>query len=241
MHATCLSSLRSKTLISHGMVHDLSTHFDDSALFKSAPQFSILKKLKIWFGSAALSAEKKQKFVLGIQAAYKDSVTGSSVESAPHSCEIKSTEIEVKELDLESGDYFCKFEMGFNEETGGVFYVRFVAKSGREISFGERGEGGKTVNINNGEEYMIQSLFGTISSYGLGSLGMRYVVRREFLMWNLGGIFRLRHELRGELGKNEEWIDNVDKVARESDRMMCVVRVCLMEDEKFVGVMKFLV
>ena len=111
-------------------------------------KYVILKKIKLWYGTPKSGEENiKDKIVLGIQSVYQDIVTGIKTTTEQHCGDLSKDDIEVKELELKSNDYFNKFNIDFDNA---ITHLKFTTKDGEYIEVGvEKEETKKTVLFNN--------------------------------------------------------------------------------------------
>ena len=110
--------------------------FNDCDIFKGDTwKYSILKKIKLWWGSPNQKEISKTKTLLGIQCKYKNIITGEEKESLIHSGQLSSSDTIVKDIELKPGEYFNKFYIGFDYE---ISYLKFETNNNLFLEFGNK-------------------------------------------------------------------------------------------------------
>lgn len=217
------------------------TRFCDADLFgEELWKYVVLKKIKVWWGTPKKTDENiKDKCPLGIQCTYQDVVSGVQKESEQHCGELSSNDIEVKELELKEGDYFSKFNIGFDLT---INHLKFTTKKGEFIEFGEvKEEFEKTVLLNETKEpNMIQCFTGYYNSVGLRALGCSFISKKDFIFINLMGVLRFRHVIKINSDEREKW-SKKQEIEKLPEDMQVIAKLCLLPDVQFASVMKFCV
>ena len=219
-------------------------YFDDKDIFGDEQWKNvILKKIKIWYGTCGVKKGEeipKHKIPLGIQCTYQNTATGEIKTSEQHCGELTSDDIEIKELELGLNDYFTNFHIGFDTFDSFITHLKFTTKKGKFIEFGEiKKEFEKTVILNERKEPQTLSLFsGYINNCGLTALGVVYISKKNFILVNFLGIFRLRHMMKKNEEEKIKWT-NEEKLKNLPEGMRVVARLCNLPDSLFINVLKF--
>ena len=125
-------------------------------------------------------------------------------------------------------DYINKVNLDFE---GGITHLKFMTKNGDSVEVGvEKDDTKKTVDINlEKTPHMVQSFFGYYNTYGLRALGFKYISKKDFILINLMGIFRLRHlfQISEDTKKKWETKEEQDKLDKE---LKTVVKLCLLSN-----------
>jgi hypothetical protein len=230
---------RFKTTPCYGFVPKDNTMFRDSELFGTEMwKYQILKKVKLWYGTAKSGDDYvKNKIVLGIQSVYVDTMTGNKTTTEQHCGDLSKEDVETKELELKDNDYIKNVYLDFE---GGVTHLKFVSKNGESIEVGvENDDTKKTIDINlEKTPHMLQTFFGYFNPYGLRALGFKYISKRDFILINLMGIFRLRHIFKINEEEKQKW-DNPEELNKLDLKMKAVAKLCLLPDKTFSSVLQF--
>ena len=185
---------RFKVTPCYGFIPRDNTMFRDHELFGTEMwKYEILSKIKLWYGTAKSGDDNvKNKLVLGIQCVYVNSISGNKTTTEQHCGDLSKDDIEIKELEIKENDYINKVNLDFE---GGITHLKFMTKNGDSVEVGvEKDDTKKTVDINlEKTPHMVQSFFGYYNTYGLRALGFKYISKKDFILINLMGIFRLRH------------------------------------------------
>ena len=216
-------------------------NFFDYKLFENKEKRNIiLKKIKIWYGTPSVKENPehiKGSGVLGIETEYHNIVNGKRIISESHCGKLDSNDIVIKNIELKDGDFITKFFLCFNEM---ITYIKFVTKRGDILEIGKYQKTlEKQANFND-EKYphMILNFYGYYNDYGLRAIGCSHIERKKFIFLHLFGLFQLRHILKTDNKKKEFW-SNEEEIKKLSPDMQTVVRLCLIPDSPFFGVIAF--
>jgi hypothetical protein len=218
---------RFKNTLVFGFVPREKTRFCDKDLFADDLwKYSILKKIKIWYGTPKSGDENiKDKCVLGIQCEYRDIATGNKITTEEHCGEKTGDDIEVKEYELKENDFFTKFNI---DHESAVTHLKFTTKFGESIEVGkEKEDTKKFIEINSLKDAMIHSFFGYYNAYGLRALGCKYILKKDFILINLIGVLRLRHLFKENEKERKKWEDP-DEIKNLPYEMQAVAMLCLL-------------
>jgi len=226
----------------YGYIPGISVMFSDSDLFgKELSKYVVLRKVKIWYGTPKVGEEninKNEKIILGIQATYKDLLSGKYKVSNQNCAHLVSDDIITKELELKENDYFTNFEIEFTKV---VTYLKFVTKHGQVLQLGKvKDENKKITAIKKQEEnQMIQCLSGCYNIYGLRALACMHISKKDCIMLNLVEIFRLQNLFIKNKDMKQKWLspENYDNLKYE---MKAVVKICTLPKFIFAIVMRYL-
>ena len=177
-----------------GLVPRVKTRFCDKDLFGDDYwKYVLLKKIKLWYGTPK-NGDEGRKIVLGIQCAYKDLTNGKEITTEEHCGYLGNDDVEAKEYYLKDNEYFCKFNIDFDNR---ITHLKFTTNTGKFIEVGEEKEETKKSVVFNGfdKSYMTHSFIGYFNDYGLSNLGCKYILRKNFFLINKFGILVLRHIL----------------------------------------------
>ena len=154
-----------------------------------------------------------------------------------HCGDLSKEDVETKELELKDNDYIKNVYLDFE---GGVTHLKFVSKNGESIEVGvENDDTKKTIDINlEKTPHMLQTFFGYFNPYGLRALGFKYISKRDFILINLMGIFRLRHIFKINEEEKQKW-DNPEELNKLDLKMKAVAKLCLLPDKTFSSVLQF--
>lgn len=226
----------------YGYIPKDKTRFADKDIFgEELWKYAILKKIKIWYGSTQKKGEDapKEKVPLGIQCTYQDIVTGTIKTSEQHTGDLTSGDIETKELEIKEGDYVRKFNIGFDTY---ITHLKFTTNKGEFIEFGaEKPDCEKKITFNDSTDpCMIQMFTGYYNAFGLRALGVSFIKKKDFILINLMGVFRLRHIFKINEEEKNRWSkeENLNNLPND---MKAVAKVCNLPDTTFACVMKFCV
>ena len=224
----------------YGYLPKERTKFCDQELFgEGLWKYVILRKIKLWYGSAKSGDEKlKDKCVLGIQCVYQDLKTGNIKTTQQHCGKLNTDDIEIKELELKNHDYFNKMNIDFDYA---VTHLKFTTKKGELIEVGNETEfTKKTVWMNELVDVMIQSFEGYFNTYGLRALRCKYIKRKHFIYFHLLGILRLRHLFIINDEERKKWEDPKE-LSKLPIEMKAIAKLCSFPDENFISVLKYLI
>ena len=220
-----------ETLPFLGYYHSDCTKFVDKDIFESKYQNYIrLTKVKIWYEM------KYNNDILGIQCEYHNSITGEKKETQMNCGKLDSSDIIVKDIELNEGDYITKFYLCYDNI---ISYIKFITK--KEIIF-EVGKYNKncekTINFNSDEyPHMIQSFHGYYDNYGLRALGCIHIKRKNYFFLNLIDIFRFRHILKNNENEKKKWTEEIINKLNYLEKAF--IKVCLLPDSQFSIVIKY--
>ena len=228
-----------KTLINYGYVPKDKNNFYDKELFNgNSWSYSILKKIKIWYGTP--KSQENEKAVLGIQASYLNLSTGKLIESENHCGDLSSSDVTTSELALDEGDYFSKFNICCDMS---ITYLKFTSIKGKVLEVGEmKAEFNKTISFNNNENnpVMLGVFSGCYNQSGLKSLGMKYIEKKKFFYLIFMGILRLRHLFKNNQDAKAKWIDkSQQKTLEYKYEVLC--KMCLLPDNQFYKIIKYVI
>ena len=211
--------------------------FNDCELFKGDSwKYATLKKIKIWWGSPQKIEISKNKTLLGIQCKYKNIITGEEKESLIHSGKLSSSDIEEKNIELKQGEYFNKFDIGFDYE---ISYIKFETNLNSIIEFGKKiNSEMKTVKLNS-DKNMIQCFIGYYNKDRITSLQCKYISIKNFNFINIIDVLRLRHFFKMNEKEKEKW-NNKNLLNKYNTYIKTVAKLCLLPDNQFYSVIKYL-
>ena len=224
----------------YGYLPKERTKFCDQELFgEGLWKYVILRKIKLWYGSPKSGDEKlKDKCVLGIQCVYQDLKTGNIKTTEQYCGELSADDIEVKELELKNNDYFNKFNIDYDCV---IYHLKFTTRKGELIEVGNETEfTKKTVLMNDLDDVMIHSFVGCYNTYGLRTLGCKYIKRKDFIYIHFLGFLRLRHLFIINDEERKKWEDPKE-LSKLSIEMKAIAKLCNFPDENFISVLKYLI
>ena len=212
--------------------------FNDCDLFKEEMwKYAVLKKIKMWWGSPQQKEISKTKTLLGIQCLYKNIISGEEKLSLVHSGKLSSSDIVVKEIALKTGEYLTKFYIAFNYE---ITYIKFETNLNAFIEFGNKeNKEMKTVMLNKGLN-MIQCFIGYYNKNRILALQCKYISRNDFIIISIMDILRLRHHFKKNEKEKEKW-SNKNILNKYSKDIKIIVKLCLLPDNHFFSVIKYLI
>ena len=212
--------------------------FNDCDLFKEEMwKYAVLKNLKLWWGSPQQKEISKTKTLLGIQCVYKNIITGEEINSLIHSGKLSSSDIIVKEIILKTGEFFTKFYIAFDSE---ISYIKFETNLNSIIELGDKGNKDmKTVKLNQGIN-MVQCFIGYYNKNRILALQCKYISRNDFIIISIMDILRLRHHFNKNVKEKEKW-SNKNILNKYSKDIKIIVKLCLLPDNHFFSVIKYLI
>ena len=212
--------------------------FNDCDLFKEEMwKYAVLKKIKMWWGSPQQKEISKTKTLLGIQCLYKNIISGEEKLSLVHSGKLSSSDIVVKEIALKTGEYLTKFYIAFDYE---INYIKFETNLNAIIEFGNKeNKEMKTVMLNK-ELNMIQCFIGYYNKNRILALQCKYISRKDFIIINIMDILRLRHYFKKNEKEKEKW-SNKNILNKYDKNIKIIVKLCLLPDNHFFSVIKYLI
>ena len=179
----------------------------------------------------------KTKTLLGIQCLYKNIITGEEKLSLIHSGKLSSSSIIVKEILLKTGEYLTKFFIAFDYK---ISYIKFETNLNSFIEFGNKeNKEMKTVMLNKGLN-MIQCFIGYKNKNRILALQCKYISRKDFININIMDILRLRHYFKKNEKEKEKW-SNKNLLNKYNKDIKIIVKLCLLPDNHFFSVIKFLI
>ena len=223
----------------YGIISKNKKRFSDCDLFKNDLwKYATLLKIKIWWGSPRTSENfPKIKTLLGIECKYKNIMTGEIKESK-HCGILDSNDINIKEINLQPGDFFNQFNIGFENS---ISYIKFTTKNSKEIiEFGQPiKEEIKKVKVNMGDEpNMVQCFIGYYNDNRITALGCKYIKKKDYLFMFIMDIFRLRHFFKINPEEKEKWENNL-KINKYTLYIKAIAKLCLLPDNQFNCIIKY--
>ncbi len=192
-----------------------------------------IKNIKLWFGSPK---EKNDiKSLIAIQVKYINYITGEKKETTVQGASIDGTDIETVDLEVKEGDYLSKFNIGFEDY---INHIKFGTKKSKSIELGtliEENEKQSTNEINE-KDNIILNVKGYYSQNGIRSIGVDYMAFKDFCFIRLMDVFRLRLKLKNDEEKKKYTEEAISKLNYEAK---CFIRLCLLPDKTFLGVIKY--
>ncbi len=232
-------SKRFKPTPCYGFIPRDNTMFRDADLFGTEMwKYQVLKKVILWYGSVKSGDDNlKNKAVLGIQCVYVDTITGNTTTTEQHCGDVSKDDVEKKELELKENDFINKLYLDFD---GGITHLKLLTHSGQSIEVGmENDETKKTIDINlEKTPQMVHTFFGYYNPYGLRALGFKYISKKDFILINLMGIFRLKHLFNINEAEKEKW-KNEEELNKLDEKMKAITKLCLLPEQTFFCVLKF--
>ena len=118
--------------------------------------------------------------------------------------------------------------------------LKLLTHSGQSIEVGmENDETKKTIDINlEKTPQMVHTFFGYYNPYGLRALGFKYISKKDFILINLMGIFRLKHLFNINEAEKEKW-KNEEELNKLDEKMKAITKLCLLPEQTFFCVLKF--
>ncbi len=190
-----------------------------------------VKSIKLWFGTPP---GKDFKALLAIQVKYVNYITGKREETKIQGAQIDGTDVEIDELEVNTNDHLSKMNIGFEDY---IQHIKFTTKKGKSIEFGkivDEYEKQSVKELNDGDN-IILNIRGYYSPNGVRTLGCEYMAFKDFCFIRLMDIFRLKNKIKKEGA--EKYINEMSKL---DEGMKCVLKVCLLPDNQFVTVIKYL-
>ncbi len=228
-----------ETLPLLGLYHQECKKFDDKELYEQQyRKFMRLVKVKLWYGTTTGSKENisQNKYILGIQCDYQNTLNGEKKKTEMHCGTLNSYDIITKELELNEGDYICKFYICFNDI---IQYIKFVSKKEKILEVGNFDKScSKTIKFNLDESpHMIKHFYGYYNEYGLRALGCIHLKRKNYYFLNLIDVFRYRHVLKTNSIEKKKWDDK--KINKLGYFEKAFLKFCLLPDAQFFYVVQF--
>ena len=217
----------------YGMIPPKKKSFNDFDIYEDNIPSAFLKKIKIWFGK---SKEKYPRSLLGMKCWYINYMSGEKRESEYHGCELKSEDIESKELEITDKDYFSKINICFQFY---ITYFKISTKNGEFLEFGEFDKHNEKIIGMNLEDNMILFFSGYYSSIGIRAIKMKYIDRKDFIFYRIFELLRLRNIFKKDAKKKNFYLEdnNYNKLDLS---MKCLLKTCLFPDTVFASILKYL-
>lgn len=191
-----------------------------------------IKFIKIWFGSPASKTDIKS--LLGIQVKYINYITGEKKETSYQGAPIEGIDVEVKELDIQEGDYLSKINIGFDDY---ISHIKFTTKKGFTLEFGVITENEKqSVNEINGGNNIILNIKGYYSKNGIRAIGFGFISFKDFCFIRWIDLLRLRLKF-----KDQKYYNKMSKeYPNLNDGMKCIFRVSNIADACFARILRYI-
>ena len=222
---------------SYGLIRNKFKRFNDLELFTGKSYlFTRLNKIKIWYGSSSKAKDKKA--ILGIEANYR--LANKNNENLNrHTCEIKASNIIVKELKLAKADYFCKINLCFDDV---LTYIKLQSRNGKSIELGDYdAKQVKNISFNTDKDsHIIQTLHGYYDNEGIRALGMRHISNSKYCLVNNIDILYLRHKIKNDEKLKQYW-ENEKNINKLNMGMKAVAKLAMLPDNPFSYVFKYLI
>ena len=218
----------------YGIIPPVNKQFNDFNLYDDYTLPSgFLKKIKVWFGKPK---EKSPKCLLGIKCWYTNYMTNEDKESDYHGCELKTGDIESKELEVKNNDYFTKMNIGYNYY---ITHFKITTKNNEFIEFGEIDKEYEKILSMNMEDNMILFFSGYFSSKGLRAIKIKYISRIYFVFYRILEILKIRYIFKKDEKMKKYWLDdcNYTKLDEETQYFL---HLCICPDTVFASILKFL-
>ena len=222
---------------SYGLIRNKFKRFNDLELFTGKSYlFTRLNKIKIWYGSSPNAINKKA--ILGIEANYRLANKNNETLNR-HTCEIKASNIIVKELKLAKADYFCKINLCFDDV---LTYIKLQSRNGKSIELGDYdAKYAKNISFNSDKDsHIIQTLHGYYDNEGIRALGMRHISKSKYCLVNNIDILYLRHKIKNDEKLKQYW-ENEKNINKLNMGMKAVAKLAMLPDNPFSYVFKYLI
>ena len=222
---------------SYGLIRNKFKRFNDLELFTGKSYlFTRLNKIKIWYGSSPNARDKKA--ILGIEANYRLANKNNETLNR-HTCEIKASNIIVKELKLAKADYFCKINLCFDDV---LTYIKLQSRNGKSIELGDYdAKYAKNISFNSDKDsHIIQTLHGYYDNEGIRALGMRHISKSKYCLVNNIDILYLRHKIKNDEKLKQYW-ENEKNINKLNMGMKAVAKLAMLPDNPFSYVFKYLI
>ena len=222
-----------------GIIPQVKKEFSDFDLYENDYTYPsiYLKKIKIWTGKPIKTKPNYPKCLLGFQFWYVNSLTKEKKDSDYHGCELKGDDISVEELEVKDNDYFNKINIGYDSYL--INHFKITTKKGRFIEFGKiEEENEKKIDLNE-DDNMITFFSGAYNARGIHSLKIRYISRKDYVLYKTYDFFLLRTIFKNDENKKEHFLEkeNFDKL---SYSMKYIFKTCLLPDIIFSSILKYL-
>lgn len=222
-----------------GIIPPVKKEFSDFDLYENDYSYPsiFLKKIKIWTGKPTKTRKEFPKCLLGLQFWYVNFFTGEKKDSDYHGCELKGEDINEEELEVQDNDYFNKLNIGYDSYL--INHFKITTKKGKFIEFGNIEEENEKIIDLNADDNMLVLFSGTYNTRGIRSLKIRYISRKDYILYRINEFLLLRTILKKNENKKDYCLEkeNYDKL---SISMKCVLKTCLFPDTIFSSILKYL-
>ena len=226
--------------LTYGFIQKNFTKFNDSELFQgNIVLFSILKKIKLWYGTPAKGDDNlNTKAILGIECQYKF-LDNKVKKGERHIGSIVSNDVVVKELELSGDDFFTKFYICFDDI---ITYLKLISYKGKTIELGDYDpKFVRHLTFNEASNpHAIQTFYGFYDKFGLRAIGFKHVTKIKLMLMNYISILRLRHLIKHDSTKNDYW-SNENNTKKLNDEMKAVAKLVYLPDIPFISIFKFMI
>ena len=208
----------------YGWVYQESKSFDDleTILKENYLRFKIVK-LKVWSGQIDNS-----DIIYGIQAFYKNLITGKIIESDEYKGEGFT---KVEEFEIKSNEYLSNFKVRFDTE---ITRIVFRTNKDNEFIVGNGKGEDKFVKVNENKNIIV-SIYGAYNKY-LDSLGVGYFDRNWYMKMMCFGYFELKYKLKKDEKFKQEWFSKIDKLDIFAKALL---KTCCLPDSAFTEIIKY--
>ena len=199
--------------------------------------FTKITSLKLWFGKSLKSSGNS---LIAIEVKYQNFASGKRIEKGIQGASITEQNIEVKELEIKTGDYLSKFNIGFEEN---IHHIKFTTKNGDYIEFGtiDKETEKRSVNDLNEGDNVIINIRGFYSGNGVRGLGCDYMSKKDFFFNRFFDILRLNHRIKMEKSVDKNTDEKYQKMMSNLNiEMKCVLRICFLPTSLFASILKYL-
>ena len=211
-----------------------SKYFDDSqdlgGTEDSLLHYSI-KIIKIY-----TSKIYKNKYILGIQLTFRNSITKELKELPLRKMITKNLDenIDCIKFELQPGEYLNNFYIRYYNESEYIYQIGFETNKKRRFFQGSENGEKRIIDSNDGEKLIL----GTYGYYrnNLESLGVLYVDLKKYLKRFSKCYFELKFKLKKDKKFKKE---NEDKYETFSESDKYLFKACLLPDSVFNEIMKF--
>ena len=224
---------------SYGFIRKEYTRFNDTKLLEgSSACFTMLKKIKLWYGTP--NKEDKyldySKVILGVECEYR-TLGGKTIKAEKHCAPVVSDDVEVKELELENNDYFCKFYICSDDI---IYYIKLESSKGKIIEIGQFYENiSKNPSFNEAKfPHIIQTFYGFHDDIGLRALGFSHTPKIDMYIINFIGILRLRYKIKHNEEQKKYWSDEKN-ITNLDIGMKAIAKLVFLPDGPFTSVFKY--
>ena len=224
---------------SYGFIRKEYTRFNDTKLLEgNSAYFTILKKIKLWYGTPKNNDNylDYSKVILGIECQYR-TLGGKTIKADKHCSPVESDDVEVKELELDNNDYFCKFFICSDDI---IYYIKLESFKGKTIEIGQFYENiSKNPSFNGAKSpHIIQTFYGFHDNVGLRALGFGHTPKINMYIINFLGILRLRHMMKHNEKQKNYW-SNENNIKKLDLSMKAIIKLAFLPDGPFASVFKY--